>query len=112
MLVDATRIGDGAQVEVWTNRKRLQFGQVFKIKGVRYRRVPNLIGKPTFSNGKDPGFHRKGPIVQWTEPLAGRGPVRAAHYDKEGYVVATSMKDLREYEAKSKDTGRPVEWTR
>lgn len=111
MLVDAIRLKDRRHVEVWVDRV-VRFGSCFTVEGVKYRRIPSRTGKPTFSNGADPGFHRKGPIVQWTEPLAGRGPVRAKHYTKDGYVVATSVKDLREYEAKSKDTGRPVQWTR
>lgn len=104
-LVDA-RDQDGNVVEVWV-KKLPKIGGRFRVDGKRYTRVPN--GAP-MSFGSDLDF--KSPVVMWSEPLAGRGPVRAEHYDKDGFVVMTTNRERREYAARSQDTCRPVYWAK
>lgn len=109
MLIDAQNIKTGKVCELVVERT-LRFGQAFQHQGQRYRRLVNRIAPPGL--GDDPGFHRKGPIVMWTEPFHGTGPNNLPYHDKDGYQVATNVRQLRNYAAKSKDTGRPVTWTK
>lgn len=108
MLVDAMRLSDRKVVEVWA-KHRPKIGQVFRVDGERYRRLPNGAG---VSWGDAPPFHRTGPITMYTEPFKGGGPVDAPHYNEQGFAVFKSMREIRDYEARCRETGRPVEWTR
>lgn len=107
ILIDAVRVSDGAPVEVYV-RRTPKFGATFRQKGVVYRRVPSVPARATF--GVD-GFKNKGPVEMWSEPPMGRGP-RANAYSKDGFPLMRNMRDVHDYESRSKDTGRPVTWTR
>lgn len=108
-LVDAYKVGEEGNVtEVWIDDGPLPaIGATFEADGASWVRVPN--GAP-MSFGRELDFKR--PVTMWSEPLHGRGPVRAPHYDGDGFAVFTNNRQLREYEARSKDTGRPVTWTK
>ena len=108
----ADRIDTGAREFVWCDYSPA-YGSVFEIDGVRYRRpVPaGATGKSVINRGDEIDFSR-GPVTMYTEPLQGRGAVQAPHYDSNGFAVFASNQEIREYKARSRDSKRPVEWTK
>lgn len=109
-LVDAVRLSDGEHCEVWIDRERFPLiGARFTEEGVKYRRLPNGA-QPTHGSGLD---FSKGPITMWTEPPLGRAPFRADHYTPDGMSpVFHNMRELRNYEARSKGTQFERVWTK
>lgn len=106
----AERVDTGAAEFVWA-ASSVPYGSDFTVDDVLYRRpVPaGYLGRVVTCRGKDIDFS-KGPVTMWTEPLQGRGAVHAKNYDETGFPVFTSNAELREYEARSKDSLRPVVW--
>lgn len=105
-----TRVRDGVHKFVWLDFDPAP-GSVFSMNRVKYRRDPERGAADPIQHGTDADFSR-GPVTMWSEPLQGRGAVRAPHYDKNGFAVFSSNQQLRDYRAKSQDSKRPVEWTR
>lgn len=106
ILIDAVRVSDGKPVEVWV-RKTPKFGATFRQGGKTYRRSVSIPARPTFG----PGGFDSGPVEMWSEPQRGRGP-RAKKYSKDHFPLMENMSDIHDYQSRSKDTGRPVTWTR
>lgn len=109
----AERVDTGKREFVWFCSSPA-YGTEFDCDGVRYRRplpAGHTPPRPVICRGKDADFSR-GPVTMWSEPLEGRHAVRAPHYDKNGFAVFASNKEIREYRAASQDSKRPVEWTR
>ncbi len=114
MIIDAVRVKDGVRVELHVTRP-VKFGAVVVQRGVRYRRVASA---PSFTLGAfGPRQFRDG-IVMYSEPLKGCGGPGFREYTTvpgggdDLYGLARNQNDIDEYVAASKDTNRPVEWTR
>lgn len=107
-LVDAVRIDTGEPCEVWVE-KMPKFGARFRSEGVQYKRVPSATAQ-SFGTGLD---FSNGPIRMWSEPPRGRAPFLANHYTPDGLSpLMRNMQDVRDYEARSKETSFKREWTK
>lgn len=106
----ALNVATGVREFVWV-RERPGPGELFMSDGRQYRADGSIEPVDPIQRGTDADFSR-GPITMWSEPLQGHAPTQAPHYDKKGFAVFTSNREIREYEARSRDTASPVEWTR